>query len=161
MELFIHDGKIGNWTPVVGLLSGLKEAAEKTSEVALRSDNPVDELDEIMACVWFFKLARGHAAGLSLISSHPSASWIAPVRAAGVARIFAEHHRPGTAPLDGLIEVPATICPQLHVGGDHGAALSVCGRRSDRWVLVAHHFTSRCFSRWESCDAGGGTGGRR
>ncbi len=161
MELFVREGNSGTWKPADGLLSGLRLAADESFEVALRSDDPAADFDEIMACVWLFKLARGHAAGLSIVSPYPSTSWIAPVRAAGVTRIFAEQRRAGSARLDGLIEVPVDICPQLHVGGGHGAALSVCGRRSDRWVLVGRHFASRCFSRWQACDAGGCTGGDR
>jgi len=159
MELFVRDRNSGKWRPTTGLLSGLKVAAQESSEVALRSDDPADELDEIIACIWFFKLASGSAGELSLISRCPSSSWVDMVRGAGVERVFAQGHRAETRSLDGLLEVPRDICPELHVRGARGSALSVCGKRSDRMVLAAHHFASRCFSQWKSCDIANWEGG--
>jgi hypothetical protein len=152
MDLFLRDRSSGEWRLSAHLLSGLKVAAEESMEVVLRSDDPVDDLGEIVACAWLFKLAGGDADKLSLISPCPSLGWIDPVRKAGVSRLFTQPRCPQRRfSRDELIEVPRWICPQLHVRRYRGAAMSVCGRRSDLVVLATHHFQSRCFSGWATC----------
>jgi hypothetical protein len=154
MDIFLHEPGRSIWEPVGGVMRGLRLAVESSRAAMLLSESPVKELADIIDAVWLFKKAGGIAGKLSVASPYPAASWIDPVRAAGIDRLFALPYRDAEPPasIRGLIEVPRQICPALGVQVVRDATLSVCGRRPYRTVLSTRHFSSRCFLDRSTCE---------
>jgi hypothetical protein len=152
MELFFRTSTVAGWEHSAGVLCGLRAAAESSREVVLQSDSPLKEVEDLVAAAWFFRLAGGSLANLCVVSPCPSPAWIAPLRAAGVERVFMFPRGLANAfTLADALEVPADLCPALHIRTSRGGGVSVCGHQSDCMILARHHYTNHCFGNWRSC----------
>ena len=149
MELLTRPNSLAPWTPGPSLLAGLREAAERSTELLLYCRSPDAERGEVPAAVWLFERCGGSAARVYAAAACPDAEWIAAVRRSGVAGIFlARLSRTGIVVER---EVPRRICPSLHARGGAAVTFSVCGEHADRRVLADAHHARWCLDDFERC----------
>lgn len=89
-------------------------------------------------------------------SVHPSLRWLESVREAGADRALLvprpnQCRRCKQPPLDDVVELSGSLCPELHAKSEHKVSLSVCGKHNDRMVLARHHFDRWCLAAKEAC----------
>lgn len=159
MELLIREptlcGSLG-WARTSGVLGGLRRGVESSDDVVLLSLDPLAELVDLLAAVWFFRRSGGNDQRLSVASPFPSLEWAEPLRDAGVARLFlvpwpALRGSRVVWPPSEYRDLPAGLCPALHVRSRFGGPTSVCGRHGDRLVLVARNLEQWCLLGGSGC----------
>ncbi|MBF0628619.1 MAG: hypothetical protein HQL91_10440 [Magnetococcales bacterium] len=148
MEITWHPDS-SDWQLVGGPLARLQAAmSEPTRGVVLFSDNPEQELEELIAALFFLRFSGAGERLIVAATSHPSAAWVQRMRASGADHRWAVvcHGTEKT-----IIPIEQDPCPLLHTKQDNALSLSVCGANQDRLALSSAQFRRWCLNNASGC----------
>jgi hypothetical protein len=137
-----------------GVTALARIAEGESAEARVFCPRPAQELGELLS---FLEAAVGlgvQVTDLTIVTPHPCRSWLETLEARAFGRAGLEVRSSPDGDPVGTWTVSAAlaaICPLLHLKGEEGVELSVCGAHANRMLVAATQMARWCMADHRYC----------
>lgn len=156
MQIWTKEEGNSTWKRQCGAVRALDQFSEHPAlSLVFYVDKPDLDTPQLGAAIRVAFQVGFRLEQLIIATTHPSLSWLEPLRSIGINDVVLCAEFDSSAPNKGsaisLAALSEKLCPHLHARTSGKTTLSVCGAGNDRIVLARRHIRDWCLRHAEGC----------